>query len=66
VVQSLLAQGITAVISPISLGEDGQIYNVKADEAASAVAMAHNARLLDFITNVPGVLFEWQVNTQLT
>jgi acetylglutamate kinase len=66
VVQSLLAQGITAVLSPISLGEDGQIYNVNADEAASAVALALNARLLDFISNVPGVLFEGQVIPQLT
>jgi acetylglutamate kinase len=66
VVQSLLAQGITAVLSPISLGEDGQIYNVNADEAASAVALALNARLLDFISNVPGVLFEGQVISQLT
>jgi acetylglutamate kinase len=66
VVQSLLAQGITAVLSPISLGEDGQIYNVNADEAASAMALALNARLLDFISNVPGVLFEGQVIPQLT
>ena len=66
VVQSLLGQGITAVLSPISLGEDGQIYNVNADEAASAVALALNARLLDFISNVPGVLLEGQVIPQLT
>jgi acetylglutamate kinase len=66
VVQSLLAQGITAVLSPISLGEDGQIYNVNADEAASAVALALNAQLLDFISNVPGVLLEGQVIPQLT
>ena len=66
VIESLLAQGITAVLSPISLGEDGQTYNVNADEAASAVALALNARLLDFVSNVPGVLFEGQVIPQLT
>ena len=66
VVESLLAQGITAVLSPISLGEDGQTYNVNADEAAGAVALALNARLLDFVSNVPGVLFEGQVIPQLT
>jgi acetylglutamate kinase len=54
------------VLSPISLGEDGQIYNVNADEAAGAVALAINARLLDFISNVPGVLLEGQVIPQLT
>ena len=66
VVESLLAQGITAVLSPISLGEDGQTYNVNADEAASAVALALRARLLDFVSNVPGVLHEGQVIPQLT
>ena len=66
VLHTLLAQRITTVLSPISLGEDGQIYNVNADEAASAVALALNARLLDFISNVPGVLLEGQVIPQLT
>jgi acetylglutamate kinase len=66
VIRSLWEQGITAVLSPISLGEDGQIYNVNADEAAGAVALAINARLLDFISNVPGVLLEGQVIPQLT
>lgn len=54
--RSLLTQGITPVISPISLGLDGQIYNVNADEAAGALAQALPARLLTFVSNVPGVL----------
>ena len=54
---TLLAANITPVISPISLGvADGQVYNVNADEAASAVARAMNADLLTFVSNVPGVL----------
>lgn len=52
----LVAQGITPVISPISLGFDGQIYNVNADEAAGALAAALEATMLSFISNVPGVL----------
>lgn len=64
--QQLLAQGITAVISPISLGLDGQIYNVNADEAASAVALALGAELLDFVSNVPGVLQDGAVIPALT
>ncbi len=63
---NLSAQGITAVISPISLGQDGTIYNVNADEAASAIALALPADLLDFISNVPGVLHQGQVIAQLT
>ncbi len=64
--KSLADQGITAVISPISLGQDGFIYNVNADEAASAIALALQADLLDFISNVPGVLKNGQVVPQLT
>lgn len=53
---SLIAQGITPVISPISLGLEGQVYNVNADEAAGALAMALKAGVLNFISNVPAVL----------
>lgn len=55
-IHSLVAQGITPVISPISLGLEGQIYNINADEAAGAIAAALKARVLNFISNVPGVL----------
>ena len=56
IIHALLAQGITPVISPISLGLEGQVYNVNADEAAGAIAAALEARVLNFISNVPGVL----------
>ena len=62
----LAQQGITAVISPISLGHDGQIYNVNADDAASAVAFAVGAIQIDFISNVPGVLHNDLVIPSLT
>jgi acetylglutamate kinase len=65
-VAGLAAEGITAVISPISLGFDGQIYNVNGDEAASALAGAIEADLLDFVSNVPGVLQDSAVIAQLT
>jgi acetylglutamate kinase len=48
--------GIIPVLSSISLGEDGQIYNVNADQAASSVAIAVHAQALDFVSNVPGVI----------
>lgn len=55
VVLQLVAGGATPVISPISLGLDGQTYNVNADHAAGALAAALGARLLVLISNVPGV-----------
>jgi acetylglutamate kinase len=54
--QRLLQVGLIPVISPISLGNDGQTYNVNADEAATAIAAALEAEALDFVSNVPGVL----------
>ena len=54
--RGLLAMGIIPVVSPISLGLDGQTYNVNADEAAGAIALALPAAALDFVSNVPGVL----------
>lgn len=51
----LLSLGHTVVFAPISLGADGQIYNVNADEVAAAIAIAANADALSFVTNVPGV-----------
>jgi acetylglutamate kinase len=61
VITQLLENGITPVISPISLGLDGQTYNVNADDAACAVASALGAKLLDFVSNVPGVLHDGHV-----
>lgn len=51
-----LGQGLLPVISPMSLGVDGEIYNVNADHVAGAIAAAMNADLLTFVTSVPGVL----------
>lgn len=49
-------EGFTPVISPVSLGLDGAIYNVNADEAASAIAAAYIATKAWFISNVAAVL----------
>jgi acetylglutamate kinase len=55
-IYALLDKGFTPVISPISLGLDGQVYNVNADEAAGAIAAALKVEVLNFVSNVPGVL----------
>jgi acetylglutamate kinase len=48
--------GITPVISPTALGEDGQIYNCNADVAAAQAAIALKAKRLVFMSDVPGLL----------
>jgi acetylglutamate kinase len=58
--------GLTVVLSPISLGFDGCTYNVNADDAASAVALALQAERLSFISNVPGVLNNGRILPHLT
>ena len=52
----LLEKGAVPVISPMSIGTDGEIYNVNADHVAGAIAAAMDADMLTFVTNVPGVL----------
>lgn len=52
----LTSRRVTPVISPISLGLAGCIYNVNADEAAGTLAGALNADLLTFVSDVAGVL----------
>ena len=52
---SLLASGYVPVISPVSLGPDGQAVNVNADELACALAAALGAERLLLLSDVPGV-----------
>lgn len=58
--------GLTVVLSPISLGFDGYVYNVNADDAAGAVAQALKAERLTFVSNVPGVLANGRILPHLT
>lgn len=57
-VRTLWAGGFLPVVSPVSLGPDGQSWNVNADDAAAALAQALGARSLVYISDVPGVLDE--------
>jgi acetylglutamate kinase len=51
-----IKNGVTPVISPTALGEDGRIYNCNADVAAAQVAIALKAKRLVFMSDVPGLL----------
>jgi acetylglutamate kinase len=51
----LLDLGLVPVVSPVSLGDDGQAYNVNADHAAAGIARSTEAARLIFVSNVPGV-----------
>jgi len=51
-----IRRGITPVISPVALGEDGKTYNCNADVAAAQAAIALNAKRLVFMSDVPGLM----------
>lgn len=55
-IQAYLRSDIVPVITPLGKGPDGMIYNINADDAATAIACALNARKLVFLTDVPGLL----------
>lgn len=58
-VRSLLDDGFVPVISTIGVAEDGQILNVNADTAASALAVALGAGKLVVLTDVEGLFSDW-------
>ncbi|MFE6667884.1 acetylglutamate kinase [Streptomyces sp. NPDC057697] len=64
-VHTLLDQGHIPVISPVARGEDGQIYNVNADLAASALAVALGAERLVVLTDVAGLYADWPHSTEV-
>ncbi len=51
-----LRSDIVPVITPLGKGADGKLYNINADDAATAIACALKARKLVFLTDVPGLL----------
>lgn len=54
--EKLLDDGLAPVISTIGSGESGQPYNINADEAARAIAVAMAAEKIVYLTSAPGLL----------
>jgi len=52
----ILMRHAIPVISPVGVGAGGQLYNINADEVASAVAVRLRAEKLVLLTNVRGIL----------
>ncbi|MFI5761399.1 acetylglutamate kinase [Streptomyces sp. NPDC051563] len=64
-IAALLEQGRIPVVSPVARGEDGQVYNVNADLAASALAVALGADRLVVMTDVEGLYADWPHSTEV-
>ncbi len=58
-VSALLADGRIPVVSSIARGADGEVYNVNADTAAAALAVALGAAKLIMLTDVAGLYRDW-------
>jgi acetylglutamate kinase len=55
-IHRLLDDGLTPVISTVGANGEGQPYNVNADEAARAIAVAMGAEKIVYLTAAPGLL----------
>jgi acetylglutamate kinase len=55
-IHRLLDDGLMPVISTIGTNHEGQPYNVNADEAARAIAVAMGAEKIVYLTAAPGLL----------
>lgn len=58
-VNTLLADGLIPVVSTIGVGPAGEVYNVNADSAAAALAVALGAQKLVVLTDVAGLYSDW-------
>jgi acetylglutamate kinase len=58
-VRALLADGRIPVVATVARGADGAPYNVNADSAAAAIAVALGAQKLVVLTDVEGLYASW-------
>ncbi|NRQ39108.1 acetylglutamate kinase [Nonomuraea sp. NN258] len=64
-VRALLDDGRIPIVSSIARGDDGEIYNVNADTAAAALAVALSAQKLIVLTDVEGLYANWPDDTDV-
>ncbi len=58
-IESLLDNGMIPVVSSLARGQEGHSYNINADEAAAALAVALGASKLIVLTDVEGLFARW-------
>ncbi len=64
-VRALLADNRIPVVSSLARGVDGEVYNVNADTAAAALAVALGAAKLVVLTDVAGLYVDWPASTSV-
>ncbi|MBA3461141.1 MAG: bifunctional glutamate N-acetyltransferase/amino-acid acetyltransferase ArgJ [Deltaproteobacteria bacterium] len=64
--ESMLAQQYIPVVSPIGLGPEGESFNMNADTVAAGIAKALGVEKLIFLSDVPGIVENGELVTDLT
>jgi len=64
-IEALLANGRIPVVSSVAAGEHGEVYNVNADTAAAALAVALGAAKLVVLTDVAGLFRDWPSSSEV-
>jgi acetylglutamate kinase len=64
-VSALLDDGRIPVVSSVARGADGAVYNVNADTAAAALAVALGAAKLVVLTDVEGLYRDWPASDEV-
>ena len=64
-VRALIADGRIPVVSSLARGVDGKVYNVNADTAAAALAVALGAAKLIMLTDVAGLYRDWPASPEV-
>jgi acetylglutamate kinase len=64
-VSALIGDGRIPVVSSVARGEDGEVFNVNADTAAAALAVALGAAKLVVLTDVAGLYRDWPASTEV-
>ena len=65
ILDALLDEGKVPVVATVGRGEDGEIYNVNADTAAAALAVALGAEKLVVLTDVEGLYADWPASDEV-
>jgi len=64
-IRALIEDGRIPVVSSVARGEAGETYNVNADTAAAALAVALGAAKLVVLTDVAGLFRDWPASTEV-
>ena len=64
-VRALIADGRIPVVSSVARGAAGEVYNVNADTAAAALAVALGAAKLVVLTDVAGLYRDWPASAEV-